>query len=410
MAPCLFFPWKPVAAVENPMASCKRRSQLSAASGVLLALANLAISKIRGEFLWYVCMAGRCCFLNRHCAAIINYFSFIMCCQQHGVVCANSVSKAGLLAMIKCSIYTLQTNQTDLLWRLKRLSLWLLLPKKNRCCSASRLWAQALVPNFVETWQIEDGEANLAPREGHHNENVDGLVNPLWSQGVQDAAMVDGRRPTTLSQVPGTPGSLPPVPAGEWDNGGDETPQPVQGLLGAMCSRGGIVRSQGPMPSSLQDKGVAKRSGWMKRCTISSTWMRTCHIKLLAQEFLKVISSALLVVKYIERKVSGQSSRPSWWWSPSRERFRGGSSWPSWWRRTSRERSRRWWSKRTTWWWNAFSTSRTSTARSWKSRQCWSRTKASFCWSSRWCFPWSTWWCSKRCACNSTPRAGPTSQ
>ena len=33
--------------------------------------------------------------------------------------------------------------------------------------------------------------------------------------------------------------------------------------------------------------------------------MRTCRIKLLVQEFLKVISSALLVVKYIERKVSG---------------------------------------------------------------------------------------------------------
>ena len=33
--------------------------------------------------------------------------------------------------------------------------------------------------------------------------------------------------------------------------------------------------------------------------------MRTCRIKLLVQEFLKVIFSALLVVKYIERKVSG---------------------------------------------------------------------------------------------------------
>ena len=33
--------------------------------------------------------------------------------------------------------------------------------------------------------------------------------------------------------------------------------------------------------------------------------MRTCRDKLLVQEFLKVISSALLVVKYIERKVSG---------------------------------------------------------------------------------------------------------
>ena len=95
-------------------------------------------------------------------------------------------------------------------------------------------------------WRSEPGH-----REGHHNENVGGLVNFFWSQGVQHAAMVDGRRPTTLPQVPGTPGSLPPpVPADEWDDGGDETPQPVQGLLGAMGSGGGIVRSQGPMPSS----------------------------------------------------------------------------------------------------------------------------------------------------------------
>ena len=77
-----------------------------------------------------------------------------------------------------------------------------------------------------------------------------GLVNPFWSQGVQHAAMVDGRRPTTLPQVPGTPGGLPPVPADEWDDGGDETPQPVQGLFGLMGSGGRIVRSQGPMPSS----------------------------------------------------------------------------------------------------------------------------------------------------------------
>ena len=117
-------------------------------------------------------------------------------------------------------------------------------------------------------WRSEPGH-----REGHLNENVDGLVNPFWSQG----AMVDGRRPTTLPQVPGTPGSLPPVTADEWDDGGEEAPQSVQGLLGAMGSGGGIVRSQGPMPSShhhrwhfkhlaagilkLQDKGVAKRSG-----------------------------------------------------------------------------------------------------------------------------------------------------
>ena len=39
----------------------------------------------------------------------------------------------------------------------------------------------------------------------------------------------------------------------EWVDGGDETPQPVQVLLGAIgsgVSGGGIVRSQGPMPSS----------------------------------------------------------------------------------------------------------------------------------------------------------------
>ena len=41
-------------------------------------------------------------------------------------------------------------------------------PSKNRCsrCSASRLWAQALVPHFAETWQIEDGEANLDIEKG----------------------------------------------------------------------------------------------------------------------------------------------------------------------------------------------------------------------------------------------------
>ena len=75
-------------------------------------------------------------------------------------------------------------------------------------------------------------------------------MNPFWSQGAQEAAVVEGRRPTTLPQVPGTPGSLPREPAYEWDGGGKETPQPVQGLLGAMGSGGGIVRSQGPMPSS----------------------------------------------------------------------------------------------------------------------------------------------------------------
>ena len=93
-------------------------------------------------------------------------------------------------------------------------------------------------------WRSEPGH-----REGHLNENVDGLVNPFWSQGVQHAAMVDGSRPTTLPQVPGTPGSLPPVLM-NGTMGGDETPQPVQGLRGAIGSGGGIVRSQGPMPSS----------------------------------------------------------------------------------------------------------------------------------------------------------------
>ena len=72
-------------------------------------------------------------------------------------------------------------------------------------------------------------------------------MNPFWSQGVQQAAVVEGRRPTTLPEVPRTPGSLPPAPADKWDDG-EETPQPVQGLLGAMGSGGGIVRSQGLLP------------------------------------------------------------------------------------------------------------------------------------------------------------------
>ena len=52
--------------------------------------------------------------------------------------------------------------------------------------------------------------------------------------------MVDGLRPIAADS--GTA-----VPADEWDQG-DETPRPAQGLLGAMGSGGGMVRSRGTMP------------------------------------------------------------------------------------------------------------------------------------------------------------------
>ena len=81
--------------------------------------------------------------------------------------------------------------------------------------------------------------------------NADEQVNPFWSRGVQESGVVEGLRPTTLPQVPGTPGSLPPVPADEWDLGGKETPRPVQRLLGAMGSGGGMVRSQARMPTQM---------------------------------------------------------------------------------------------------------------------------------------------------------------
>ena len=79
--------------------------------------------------------------------------------------------------------------------------------------------------------------------------NEDEEVNPFWSQGAQDAARVDGLRPTALPPTRATPESLPPVPADEWE--GDETPRPAQGLSRAMGSGGGMVRSQGQMPAQV---------------------------------------------------------------------------------------------------------------------------------------------------------------
>ena len=61
--------------------------------------------------------------------------------------------------------------------------------------------------------------------------------------------MVDRLRPANLPPVRVTPESLPPVPADEWD--GDETPRPVQGLPRAMGSGGGLLRSQGQMPTQV---------------------------------------------------------------------------------------------------------------------------------------------------------------
>ena len=80
--------------------------------------------------------------------------------------------------------------------------------------------------------------------------NEDEQVNPFWSQGVEDAARVDRLRPAALPPILGTPDSLPPVPADEWEQG-DETPRPVQGLSRAMGSGGGMVRSQGQMPTQV---------------------------------------------------------------------------------------------------------------------------------------------------------------
>ena len=82
------------------------------------------------------------------------------------------------------------------------------------------------------------GRSEPGHRDGHLYMNADEQVNPFWSRGVQEAGVVEGLRPTTLPQVPGTPGSLPPVPADEWDLGGKETPRPVRRLLGAMGSGG----------------------------------------------------------------------------------------------------------------------------------------------------------------------------
>ena len=84
-------------------------------------------------------------------------------------------------------------------------------------------------------------------REGRLHLNEGEPVNPFWSQGVQEAAMVDRLRPANLPPVRVTPESLPPVPADDWD--GDETPRPVQGLPRAMGSGGGLLRSQGRMPA-----------------------------------------------------------------------------------------------------------------------------------------------------------------
>jgi len=81
------------------------------------------------------------------------------------------------------------------------------------------------------------GRSEPGHREGHLYMNGDEQVNPFWSRRVQDAAVVDGLTPPTLPQIPGTLGSLPPVPADEWDQG-DETPRPAQGLLGRWAAVG----------------------------------------------------------------------------------------------------------------------------------------------------------------------------
>ena len=81
-------------------------------------------------------------------------------------------------------------------------------------------------------------------------------MNPFWSQGVQEAAVVDRLRLADLPSMRVTPECLPPVPADDWD--GDETPRPVQGLSRAMDG-GGVLRSQGQMPTQVT---FATPSSW----------------------------------------------------------------------------------------------------------------------------------------------------
>ena len=154
-------------------------------------------------------------------------------------------------------------------------------------------------------WNMARRRGRSVPgrQEGHLHMNEDEQVNPFWSQGVQDAARVEGLRPAALPPILGTPESLPPVPADEWEQG-DETPRPAQGLWRAVGSGGGMVRSQGRVPTGLlkwhlkhqvagipklQDHRAPRCSGCTKklRTSISLASTRTWRIKLRVQEFLK---------------------------------------------------------------------------------------------------------------------------
>ena len=90
--------------------------------------------------------------------------------------------------------------------------------------------------------------------------------------------MVDRLRPANLPPVRVTPESLPPVPADEWD--GDETPRPVQGLPRAMGSGGGLLRSQGQMPTQVAFETPSSwdpqtPGPWGGRCWCNSWCRRT---------------------------------------------------------------------------------------------------------------------------------------
>ena len=130
----------------------------------------------------------------------------------------------------------------------------------------------------------------------------------LVSRGT--ASCCGGRGKTNYLATSSTPGSLPPVPADEWNDGGEETPQPVQGLLGAM---GSGVKHPVVGILKLQTRGQP---------SAQAEW-RGEQLQSLRHGWGPVASSCLC------RNSSRWSSRRSWWWSTSRERLRGWSSWPS---------------------------------------------------------------------------------
>ena len=127
----------------------------------------------------------------------------------------------------------------------------------------------------------------------------------------------------------------------EWVDGGDETPQPVQVLLGAIgsgVSGGGIVRSQGPMPSS--QMAFQTPSSWNpqtpgqrgRQAFRLNEEVHNFNLFEMDEDLSHQAACAGIPQGDLLGPLGGEGHRE--------KGFGGGSSWPSWWRRTSRERSR----------------------------------------------------------------------